>query len=140
MKEELQRVTKSATITVPCTPFGANQLIRFNATRKGRQGLSAIKKQLKNDAYLAWCEAGQPRFTRCRYDVLVVFGRPASRDADNFSTGSLKYILDALKGHAYKDDSWKYLERGDIAMRYERSLHGDGRIEVTFTETSEERQ
>jgi hypothetical protein len=119
----------TVTLSIPCTPFGANQMIRMGMHKLGRE-----KTQLRRDAELAWRGAGSVTFKRARYDVRVVCGHGNARDEDNYSTGAVKFIIDGLKGYAFADDSPKYLERGSIEIVYEPNIFKTGRIELTLTE------
>lgn len=70
------------------------------------------------EAFLAWNNAGQPRFAgQCRITItLYARGDRQIRDAENLAA-SCKPILDGLKGHCFPDDSIAIIGTPEFVQR-----------------------
>lgn len=79
-------------------PVSLNQQERMHWAQRQR-----LRDWWAQQAWLAWMEAGRPRFQRPTVQYRLYYKTNRRRDADN-AIASCKPILDGLKGHAFDDD------------------------------------
>ena len=116
-------------LNIPGVPFGANDAIGMNPYE-----LNKKRRQIKSDTRYEWFNAGSPEFTKARISAVMVFEVERDRDADNYAGGgSLKSVIDALKGRAWPDDTPQYVVPGEVTFRVERG-RGKARMLVSIEE------
>jgi len=62
-----------------------------------------VRQRWKDEAAVAWLNAGRPRFHRPEVQFRLYYRDARRRDPDN-ALASCKPILDGLKGRAFEDD------------------------------------
>lgn len=62
-----------------------------------------VRQRWKDEAAVAWLNAGRPRFHRPAVQYRVYYATHRRRDPDNV-VASLKPVMDGLKGKAFADD------------------------------------
>src|SRR6266516_6022380 len=91
-----------------------NAVIKLRWTRGGIARIRKLKDDWHLRAVNAWNRAGCPVFTtKVRISYFVYRGR-ALDEGNLCASEALKAIEDSLIGRAYKDDSPRYVERGEV--------------------------
>lgn len=109
-------------------PVSLNTVLNMN-----RYTLRDHKRLWKTEAAAAWMNAGQPTFTKPHLTFVLYYrGDRVIRDSDNIR-GSLKPLLDGLKGRAFADDDRATIGDPDIVVAVDNERP---RVHIILKETA----